>query len=205
MSWVKLDDLLPHHDKLIAAGTDALAVFGLYVASLCYAQRHDTDGRISRPALALLMPGCPRPSKRLLAQMVTLKLWDADGVDWRIHDYLDHNLSAVERAAGKRANNVRQHRRRERIQATLDEVRDAQRDSRRESHRDSRVTHDVVTGPSPVPSRPVPNPSLPVPVSQRDTEGLSATSAGPDSAGPEPLAAIMARREDLRRARGYVP
>ena len=99
MSWAKIDDLLPHHRKLLDAGAQSPAVFGLYVASICYAQRQKTDGHIPHKALALILPGCPRPSTRLLETLVDLRLWDLDEDGWRVHDFLEWNATAETRKA----------------------------------------------------------------------------------------------------------
>jgi hypothetical protein len=135
---------------------------------------------------------------------VSVHLWDVDGDGWCIHDYLEDNLSAEERAAGKRANNVRQQRRRERLVAAARAA-----GVTRDSQRDEAVTHTDVTGPTPVPSLPVPSQTRPVP-SQGPPDDLSITRTGhsEDDAGrsdAEHIAAIMRRRDELRRAKGYGP
>ena len=110
MSWAKIDDLLPHHRKLVRATSDAPAVFGLYVASICYCQRHLTDGQIPREALALLLPGCPRPPSRLVKQLVKLRLWEEEKHGWSVHDYLDHNDDAKTIMARRKAETARKAR-----------------------------------------------------------------------------------------------
>jgi hypothetical protein len=113
MSWSKIDDLLPHHRKVRGLGCDAWAAFGLYVASICFAQREFTDGLILRTDLPALIPGRV-PTPRHIQALVAAGLWDPlpDGgpIGWYIHDYLDWNDSAAVRrqklqedAARKRA------------------------------------------------------------------------------------------------------
>lgn len=101
MSYARIDDLLPHHRKVVAAGKDGPTVFGYYVASVCYAQRHFTDGVIHQADLPLLIPGAPRPPRRILQLLESLHLWDPlpDGTGWVVHDYLDWNDSAADRRA----------------------------------------------------------------------------------------------------------
>jgi hypothetical protein len=96
MTWARIDDLLPHHPKLMAAQGSAPAVFGLYVASICYARRHLSDGLLLRSALPILLPACPHPSPKIIKQLETLHLWDPlpDGTGWRVHDFLEWNDSA---------------------------------------------------------------------------------------------------------------
>jgi hypothetical protein len=110
VSWAKIDDLLPHHRKLVEAGAAAPAVFGLYVASICYAQRHLTNGHISRSVLSLLLPGSPRPRAQLIAKLVKLRLWDVKDDGWVVHDYLDHNDDAKTIITRRRAETARKAR-----------------------------------------------------------------------------------------------
>ena len=97
MGWAKVDELLPHHVKILAAGPQGPAVLGLYVASLCYAQRHFSDGLIPAQALPSVLPGCPHPDPDLIAALVQLGLWEHHDDGWRIHNYLEHNASAASR------------------------------------------------------------------------------------------------------------
>jgi hypothetical protein len=98
MGWSKIDDLLPHHRKIVGAGRLAPAVFGYYVAGICFCQRHLTDGVILRTDLPLVLPAAPKPPEQILGLLESCRLWDrlTDGRDgWAIHDYLEHNESAA--------------------------------------------------------------------------------------------------------------
>jgi hypothetical protein len=100
MSWSKIDDLLPHHQKIVGAGKDGDRVFGWYVAAICYAQRHYSDGIIRVADLPIILPGCGRPPAKILTWLEQLGLWDRiEGGGWYIHDYLDWNESAADRRA----------------------------------------------------------------------------------------------------------
>lgn len=90
MPWAKLDDRFPDHPKVAKAGGDAA---WLYVAALCYANAHLTNGTI--PAAII-----PRLTDRknpiaLAERLVAVGLFDRAGEDeYMIHDYLDENDDA---------------------------------------------------------------------------------------------------------------
>ena len=90
MAWVKLDDAMPTHPKLMAAGPTA---FALDVAGLCYSNKHATDGFIAAYALPAVLPGLPSP-KRAAAKLVEVERWvEVDG-GWLIHDVHDYQPTA---------------------------------------------------------------------------------------------------------------
>ena len=111
VSWVKTDDLLPHHRKIMAAGPKALTVLGLYQAGNAFCQRHFTDGMIRRADLPLLCPAVPHPAAALLALMVSVGLWEplasGNGDGWQVHDWLDYNEAAEVRRARLAAESAR--------------------------------------------------------------------------------------------------
>lgn len=94
--WVKVDDGMPHHPKLVAAGPQA---FALDVAAICYASRYDTDGFVADGALAAVLPGLPQV-KRHAKRLVEIGRWlrndERGGYD--IHDYEDYQFTSEERA-----------------------------------------------------------------------------------------------------------
>lgn len=97
MSWVKIDDRAPEHRKLLKAGAEAA---WLWVCGLAYANRQlERDGRIPGEALQILYRF--KAPEKLAAQLVAVGLWEQDGEDYIIHDYLEWNHSAEEREAYK--------------------------------------------------------------------------------------------------------
>jgi len=111
VSWAKIDDLLPHHQKLVQTGALAPAVYGYYVASINFCRRHFTDGRVTRADFPLILPSCPRPTRTLLSALERVHLWEreAEGV-WYVHDFLDHNDPAKVIKAKLRADSDRKRR-----------------------------------------------------------------------------------------------
>lgn len=90
MAWVKLDDAMPTHPKLMAAGPVA---FALDVAGICYSNKHSTDGFIADYALAALFPGMPNPRK-VAGKLVEVGRWVEVEGGWLIHDVHDYQPTA---------------------------------------------------------------------------------------------------------------
>jgi len=100
--WVRVDDGIATHPKILKAGIIAL---GIQIRALCYASRNRTDGFITQEAVPLLLTGLE--SIGLLsgiagmdatefdwsAHMVDQGLWEAVESGYLIHDYLEWNLS----------------------------------------------------------------------------------------------------------------
>lgn len=94
MSWVRLDDAMPHHPKVVAAG--ALA-FALDVAAICYSNRYELDGFIADAALPAVLPGLGQ-ARKIAARLEQAGRWhrDDDAGGWQIHDVADYQFSADE-------------------------------------------------------------------------------------------------------------
>ena len=120
MPWVKIDDNLPHHPKIIRRGSRALAMF---VAGICYAQRNLTDGFLPIEAIPSLLPDAPRRQAFDMALNMgtplpgeTAGLLEVVEGGYQIHDYHDHNPHAesVKEERRKKAEKVAAWRRRSR-------------------------------------------------------------------------------------------
>lgn len=89
MTWVKLDDALPEHQKLVDLSDRA---FRVHITALCYCNRLLTDGHIKRGALRIV-----GASPRHVTELVAAGLWDANGAGgWIVHDYLDYQPSKAD-------------------------------------------------------------------------------------------------------------
>jgi hypothetical protein len=97
MAWIRLDDRMPYHPKIVGLSAEA---FRLYVASLCYAGGHETDGYVPASALPVLWG-----TARTAAELERAGLWERADGGWSIHDYLDYNPSRadIEDARRRRA------------------------------------------------------------------------------------------------------
>lgn len=117
MAWVKLDDAMPHHPKVMAAGPQA---FALDVAGICYSNAHGTDGFIPKSSLPAVYPALPSPAK-WARKLVEVGRWiEVDG-GWQIHDVGDYQPSAADVAAEKSKARERMRRAREQKQRSSPE------------------------------------------------------------------------------------
>lgn len=90
MAWVRIDDQLSDHPKIVAAGPDAA---WLYISGLCYAARYLTDGFIPQAQVRRLSD-IKNPSSAA-KRLVSNDLWDAVEGGYMIHDYLEYNSPAT--------------------------------------------------------------------------------------------------------------
>lgn len=91
MPWVRLDDDLPDHPKIIAAGPMAS---WLHVCALAYCNRYLTDGFVPEgqvPKLSSL-----NQPRRLAAALVRVGLWEEAVGGFRVHDFLNYQPSRVQ-------------------------------------------------------------------------------------------------------------
>lgn len=95
MSLSRFDDGALWHPKAVEAGEDAA---NLWIRSIMYANRYNTDGLIRTGAVAGFTTKPPKVVAALAAALVAARLWDeVPGVGWRIHDFLDWNDSRDEK------------------------------------------------------------------------------------------------------------
>jgi|SRR5215211_2723261 len=92
MSWAKVDDRLQFHPKLRKVG---LAGTGLFVKGLSYCAAYATDGFIDEVWVRAQVEQ-PGEDSRLPDALVKAGLWTRCKGGYRVHDYLDYNLSARE-------------------------------------------------------------------------------------------------------------
>jgi hypothetical protein len=90
VSWVKLDDKLPGHRKVLAVSPEAA---WLHIEGLCYSAQQETDGAIPDTALAMLTRFSKPKAIKLAARLIEVGLWERNGTGYAIHDYLDYNPS----------------------------------------------------------------------------------------------------------------
>jgi hypothetical protein len=100
MGWVKLDDRWAGHPKVTAVSFEARF---LYIAGLCYCTGYRTDGLIPRNQVEAF--GVPDAMERA-EELVEASLWEREGDDLRVHDYLLYQISKAaddERRANDRS------------------------------------------------------------------------------------------------------
>lgn len=99
MAWLRVDDRVRTHPKLVQAGPEAS---WFWFCGICYSREHLTDGFIPAGILPSLAPGV-RNGKALAAKLVGVNLWHAAEGGYQIHDFLDWNPSRADVQAQRRA------------------------------------------------------------------------------------------------------
>jgi len=87
MTWVKVDEGMPENPKIIGLGP---AVKWAHVEAICYCARNMTDGRVPAAAARRMATATG------IRQLVEAGLWERDGSDYIVHDYLEYNPSRAE-------------------------------------------------------------------------------------------------------------
>lgn len=88
MSWIKLDDRFADHPKIVEAGPEAA---WLFICGLCYCARYLTDGLIPKAQVRKLAD--IEDVKQSVTKLLSTCLWENAEDSYRVHDYLDYNLS----------------------------------------------------------------------------------------------------------------
>lgn len=192
MSWVRVDDQAPLHPKLLAAGPDALC---LWLAGLCYANAHTTDGTIPKHALAALYPSDEWDKKRqraAAAKLVAVRLWIEEPTRWAIYAYADYQEEAMRavveaRRAQERARKAAQRRARQAEQQASSRAREGDEKTTRsladaeqttEKPRSRSNDSATLTRLSQPPDPALPDPALPIPNEERRARVRSALITG---------------------------
>ncbi len=103
MTWVKLDDSLPDHPKIIRLSD---AAFRAYITGLCYCGKYLTDGGIPGP-LALRFAG----KRAVLQELVHALLWIPMGEDFAVNGFLEYNPTRQQVEAERKAARERRSKR----------------------------------------------------------------------------------------------
>lgn len=98
MPWIRFEDNFPEHPKVLAVSD---AAFRLHVRAVGYCSRLLTDGLLTRAALGSLGQG--RRGMRLAAELVEAGLWEEDGENYKVHDYLHYQPSRADVVAVREA------------------------------------------------------------------------------------------------------
>ena len=102
MAWLKIDDRVRTHPKIVEAGPVAA---WFWFCGICYCREHLTDGFIADKMLSTLVPGAPS-WKRPAAALVAAGLWHREERGYRVHDFLEWNPSRAEVEAQRAAEAV---------------------------------------------------------------------------------------------------
>lgn len=150
----------------------------LYLASLCYAQRHLTDGAIPAGALPMLAAEAGA-SRSQSTSLVAVGLWDEASDGWTIHDWGEWNQPAETIEERREQDRARKKAWRDAKAAKKNGGRDASRDA----DADGDATRQSRSTPTPTPTPPL------TPPVGRDAPGETAEEEQPPpepSASPDP-------------------
>lgn len=103
MAWLRIDDRVRTHPKLVAAGP---AAAWFWFCGICYCREHLTDGVIPRGIVATLAPGV-RGTKALADRLVAAGLWHVHPDGYEVHDFLDWNPTRASVEAQRAADRAR--------------------------------------------------------------------------------------------------
>ena len=136
LTWATFDDGAASHPKVIRAGAEGVC---LWWASILYANKHATNGRIDKDMVCVLYPPLAAKSDKLGAHLCKVGLWDDCGDHYEIHDYSEHQDRALKTnvEARRAADRERQRRKRER-QIQQDDATERSRDGHDASRSESR-------------------------------------------------------------------
>ena len=104
MAWVRLDDGLPSHPKILSAWSTYPASIGLWALALAWSAR--TDGHITPELVHQLIPG-RGPRERAIAALEEPILWVPNDAGWEIHDWRKYNYTRAQVEERKRADRER--------------------------------------------------------------------------------------------------
>lgn len=110
MAWVKLDDQFFANPKVIDLPKDAKL---LYLGGLTHAAAQLTDGTLT-PGAVRMICAMVDVDRGQADALVAAGLWDRDGENFIIHDYLNYNRTAEQVKSDRDRNAQRQERYRDR-------------------------------------------------------------------------------------------
>jgi hypothetical protein len=89
MSWVRIEDTVTMHPKIVRAGNEAV---GCWFRLIAWSSSQLTDGHVPRAIAVLISDG----NLAVIERLVNAEMLDKDGEDFVLHDYLDYQPSASE-------------------------------------------------------------------------------------------------------------
>lgn len=114
MAWGRQDDGYYDHPKTLQLSLQAI---GLEWLAIAYANRHHTDGVVTKAVAVMLARG---EHVTLFDELVRSGRWEAEGDGFRIHDFLDYNLAAKQSEKKRKQAKERMRSLRKRSQSVLE-------------------------------------------------------------------------------------
>lgn len=98
MAWLRIDDTVPEHRKMLRAGPSAC---WFWLCGIAYCQRQLTDGFIPDEAIEMIGVRGNGRARKLADVLVSVGLFEPAEHGYRVHDYHDHNATAEEALANR--------------------------------------------------------------------------------------------------------
>ena len=175
MTWVRFDDGVPFHVKIVRAGPQAA---WLWACGMAHCNRYHTDGAIPKDMLDTIhahrREWPPRVTQRLADRLVAVGLWHDRGTHYDVHDYADYQEEALKSVVQLRRDAARERKQRQRDREKIAMSGNGHAVTPRDGHTDGHAPRHTnghagtsgaeLTGTptsamsqAPVPSRPVPS------------------------------------------------
>lgn len=105
MAWLKIDDRVRTHPKIVQAGP---AAAWFWFCGICYCREHLTDGLILDAMLPTLAPGLAG-WKKCATTLVATGLWHRVEAGYMVHDFLEWNPSRATVESQRAADRARKN------------------------------------------------------------------------------------------------
>lgn len=182
MPWLRIDTGFARHRK-VGQLTDR--EFRVHVSAMCWVAEYATDGHIP----AACFPDIRGLTRKIADRLVVAGVWEHAGDGYRIHDWLDYNITAEEAARQQETKRERQRQwaakkraAREARTTQIDPRVDASTDTSNDAPTD--VSVDATTRRRARGRRP--DPTRPDPSSKEEGRGGTATPPAPQSGAASP-------------------
>ena len=106
MTWVKLDDQLHAHPKVMRAWNARPAALGLHLLALSHCGAYMTDGFVEEAFVGMKLPRKVERDKTV-ATLIEVGLWEPAEGGYCIHDFLEYNRSKEQVEGRRRTDSVR--------------------------------------------------------------------------------------------------
>lgn len=90
-TWIRLDDDVPTHPKMVGRSDRA---FAAWVRGVCWCSHHLTDGFMPGPVVSQLI--APRNTRITVQELVEAGLWEQRDGGYLVHDFLEYQTSAAQ-------------------------------------------------------------------------------------------------------------
>lgn len=117
MTWIKLDDTIPDHDRMVRAGDRAA---WLWVCGLCWSSRHLADGKVPYDVIPRLTG--QDDAHELALRLVECGLWARTKTGFTIRKYSDFQRTKAQVRADREGSTERKRKSRAAVKSHRDDA-----------------------------------------------------------------------------------